>query len=148
VSGEDGHLIGNEQFLGQPQQDHLKTHYHARPRRPQRTRHLRQKYGCANNRPGRQIREVTHVSSEWKQTPASCQLAAVDVDNVAERLKSEERNPERQRNRSNQEIRVLEVAEQQQIRRHGRPQPALSRPRLPAFLNPNAAEIVDRYGCG
>ena len=52
------------------------------------------------------------------------------------------------RHASQEKVRVFEIAEQQKIRKHAGREPAPASARISAFLNANAAEVINDDRCG
>ena len=123
---------------------------------------LRQQERCPLNRSGDEVRKERDEDGEVEQAAPGVQLATIDIDRVAHRLKRIKRDPDRQQNAQrrlvdrdsrrgknagdvlDEEIEVLEEPEHPEVRDDAQPQEAAAVLRV--SLHPAGGAIVDDRG--
>ena len=130
-----GQGIGQQQLLGQAAGDQQPGHDEGDPPPIRPLRHQRQEMRGAHDRPRRQVREEADIDQHVQRAALGHRVLAVDIEDVAQRLEHEERDPHRQHHPQQggrlqaedgqqvaglgqEEVGVLEVAQHQQRHRH------------------------------
>ncbi len=154
-----GQPVGDDHFLRQPEQKETGARGQSIGGRSDPPRHLRKKDRRADDRAGDELREKRDERGVVHQRPARLDLAPVHVDRVAHRLEGVEADAGGKKNLQrrkaepaprqdvvqipDEEVVILEVGQNGEVRRDAERHPATARRRPVGGRNPRRAVVVD-----